>query len=278
MIVLISELNKKDVFNVIVVMLQMKITSVYKVKKIFQIQIVMNLKMEFVLNVHLDFILIVLEFAQKFQINVRITILKIKNVYNAMLVMLQLMINVNNQRKTLQINFVKDGKIVHVFNVLKGLFLLIKITVNQLIHYVKLIILIMEHVLVVIQDLVLIMMNVKLQLHYLQIQIVNSIMDKFVFNVLLDFLKIIKVIVRVLIHFAKLIVNIMELVLVVILDLKLKEILVLKIRMLQMILTVLIGLMEYVRNVHLVHSLDQMANVNQLIYYVKLMMKEMVHA
>jgi len=57
-------------------------------------------------------------------------------------------------------------------------------------------------------------------------------MAKFVFNVLLDFLKIIKVIVRVLIHFAKLIVNIMELVLVVILDLKHKEILVLKIRML----------------------------------------------
>ena len=57
-------------------------------------------------------------------------------------------------------------------------------------------------------------------------------MAKFVFNVLLDFSKIIKVIVRVLIHFAKLIVNIMGLVLVVILDLKLKEILVLKIRML----------------------------------------------
>ena len=56
-------------------------------------------------------------------------------------------------------------------------------------------------------------------------------MAKFVFNVLLDFLKILKVIVRVLIHFAKLIVNLMELVLVVILDLKLREILVLKIRM-----------------------------------------------
>lgn len=195
-----------------------------------------------------------------------------------MLVMLQLMINANNRRKTSQIDFVKNGKIIHVSNVLKGLFSLIKITVNQLILFVKLIILIMEHVLVVIRDLLLMIMNARLHLHYLQIQIVNSIMAKFVFNVLLDFLKILKVIVRVLIHFAKLIVNLMELVLVVILDLKLREILVLKIRMFQMILTVLIGLMEYVQNVHLVHSLDQTANVNQLIYYVKLMMKEMVHA
>ena len=195
-----------------------------------------------------------------------------------MLVMLQLMINANNRRKTSQIDFVKNGKIIHVSNVLKGLFSLIKITVNQLIPFVKLIILIMEHVLVVIRDLLLMIMNARLHLHYLQIQIVNSIMAKFVFNVLSDFLKILKVIVRVLIHFAKLIVNLMELVLVVILDLKLREILVLKIRMFQMILTVLIGLMEYVQNVHLVHSLDQTANVNQLIYYVKLMMKEMVHA
>ena len=195
-----------------------------------------------------------------------------------MLVMLQLMINANNRRKTSQIDFVKNGKIIHVSNVLKGLFSLIKITVNQLILFVKLIILIMEHVLVVIRDLLLMIMNARLHLHYLQIQIVNSIMAKFVFNVLLDFLKILKVIVRVLIHFAKLIVNLMELVLVVILDLKLREILVLKIRMFQMILTVLIGLMEYVQNVHLVHSLDPTANVNQLIYYVKLMMKEMVHA
>ena len=71
--------------------------------------------------------------------------------------------------------------------------------------------------------------------------------------------------------------TLVELVNPVTLDLKWKEIVVLRMKMSLMTLIVLNGLMEYVLSVHLVLSSLKMENVNSSTYFVRHMMIEMVH-